>query len=57
MEKADIRFSLRELDALDYCRKMRWATSDEEIAENTNLSKAEAAVFVEKAATSGLITA
>ena len=48
INKADIRFGLRELDALDYCRMMGWAASDEEIAENTGLSGPEVTAFVEK---------
>jgi hypothetical protein len=53
--KAEIRFSAREIRALDFCRKVGWATSEEEIAEKCEMSKAEAAWFNEKCIESGLI--
>lgn len=53
--KDEVRFSVKEIKALDFCRKVKWATSEEEIAKKCNMSIAEAAWFNEKCMEGGLI--
>lgn len=52
----DIRLSVKEIKALDFCRSVGWATSEEEIAEKCGMSETEAAWFNEKCIEGDLIS-
>lgn len=56
IQKDEVRLSVKEIKALDFCRSVGWATSEEEIAEKCGMSETEAAWFNEKCIEGDLIT-
>ena len=65
LKKDEIAFNSKEAEALIWCvtrkrwgiiRAPWWNVSDEDIAENTDLSIEEAHLFVEKAIMGGLVS-